>query len=127
MSAPVTTPETPLTQRQAEVLEAIRSLTAMHGYPPTIRELCAVLGISSPNGVYCHLPPLKKRGLITQEAKLSRSIRIVGDADPVIRERDRCARLVEAHLADNAVVRKLLAEIRSGKSAEPVDNSESVM
>lgn len=53
-----------LTDRQKEVLEAIKSFTAENHYPPTVRELCAILGISSPRGVAKHLEALEKKGYI---------------------------------------------------------------
>lgn len=34
------------------------------GSSPTIRELCALLEISSPNGIMCHLKALSKKGVL---------------------------------------------------------------
>lgn len=45
----------PLTKRQYEILEFVNHFRGKHGYSPTIREIGAAFGISSPNGVMCHL------------------------------------------------------------------------
>ncbi len=62
-----------LTDRQLEVLQAIRQLSA-RGYPPTYRELCRALGIRSNNGVRDHLRALETKGAITRVEKQARSI-----------------------------------------------------
>jgi len=61
------------TDRQLEVLQAIRQLSA-RGYPPTYRELSAALGIRSNNGVRDHLRALENKGAITRAPGLARSI-----------------------------------------------------
>jgi repressor LexA len=65
-----------LTPRQREVFELIRSLITNRGYGPTVREIGEEFGISSPNGVMCHLKALEKKGLITREPNMSRAIQI---------------------------------------------------
>ena len=66
----------PLTARQSQVLEFIRYFIDDRGYPPTIREIGPQLGMTSYNGVVCHLLMLEKKGYITREEKLSRGIRL---------------------------------------------------
>jgi len=53
-----------LTARQREVLEAVREFQARIGYPPSIRELGKILGISSLRGVTIHLDAIEKKGWI---------------------------------------------------------------
>lgn len=65
-----------LTSRQREVFEFIRELITNRGYGPTVREIGDQFGISSPNGVMCHLKALEKKGLITREPNMSRAIQI---------------------------------------------------
>ena len=65
-----------LTTRQREVFEFIRDLITNRGYGPTVREIGDNFGISSPNGVMCHLKALEKKGLITREPNMSRAIQI---------------------------------------------------
>lgn len=56
-----------LTARQAEVLDTIYRYVACNGVLPTVRELCAELGIRSPNGVTLHLQLLRQAGAIEPE------------------------------------------------------------
>jgi repressor LexA len=65
-----------LTSRQREVFEFVRDLITNRGYGPTVREIGDNFGISSPNGVMCHLKALEKKGLISREPNMSRAIQI---------------------------------------------------
>lgn len=53
-----------LTKRQEEVLGFIREHLKEAGYPPTLRELCASLGIKGPKNAAKHLDALEKKGRI---------------------------------------------------------------
>lgn len=78
---------TPPTERQAEVLEAIVELTRRKGYPPSLRELGARVGLRSTNGVRDILVALERKGLLRFEARKSRSLRVIGSSqDPTTRE-----------------------------------------
>lgn len=65
-----------LTTRQKKVYMLIRDKILNRGYGPTVREIGAHFGISSPNGVMCHLKALEKKGLITREPNMSRAIQL---------------------------------------------------
>ena len=65
-----------LTRRQSEIYEFLVERIGT-GVPPTVREIGKRFEIGSPNGVMCHLKALEKKGYITREAVLSRSIRLV--------------------------------------------------
>lgn len=69
-------PPAKLTDRQSKVLEVIRNYCAENGYPPSIRELMPVLGVSSLRGVTIHLDALERKGWIRREST-SRSIQIL--------------------------------------------------
>lgn len=70
-----------VTQRQEQVLEAIRTYTAEHGYPPTLRDIARAMGIDSTNGVSDHLASLEAKGRISRTPKTARSIVVVGDPE----------------------------------------------
>lgn len=70
-----------LTKRQKAVYEFIRDKIQNRGYGPTVREIGDNFGISSPNGVMCHLKALEKKGIITREPNMSRAIQLI--AEPV--------------------------------------------
>ena len=43
-----------LTKRQEDTLNFIKSFMVEHGYPPTVREICEALGVSSPATIHAH-------------------------------------------------------------------------
>lgn len=69
-----------LTQRQRSIFDFIREKISGRGYGPTVREIGEEFGISSPNGVMCHLKALEKKGLITREPNMSRAIQLTAAA-----------------------------------------------
>lgn len=66
-----------MTKEQFNVFYAIQEYIIEHGISPTIRELSAILGKSSPSTIVYHLKKLKKDGYIDYDEKKSRTIRIV--------------------------------------------------
>jgi repressor LexA len=64
-----------LTQRQQMVLDYIRQSITDRGYPPTLREIGARMGIRSTNGVNDHLRALERKGYLTREDMKSRALR----------------------------------------------------
>lgn len=64
-----------LTARQEQVLSFIRQSIIDRGYPPTLREIGAHMGIRSTNGVNDHLRALERKGYLTREDMKSRALR----------------------------------------------------
>ncbi len=64
-----------LTSRQEQVLRFIRQSIHDRGYPPTLREIGAHMGIKSTNGVNDHLRALERKGYLTREDMKSRALR----------------------------------------------------
>ena len=71
-----------LTPRQEQVLEFIRESVRANGYPPTVREICAALDLSSPSTVHAHLANLERLGLIKRDPTKPRALDVVGDLRP---------------------------------------------
>src|ERR1700691_1368106 len=67
-----------LTQRQQMVLDFIQQSIHDRGYPPTLREIGARMGIRSTNGVNDHLRALERKGYLTREDMKSRALRPTG-------------------------------------------------
>jgi repressor LexA len=65
----------PLTARQAQVLEFIR--TNMAYYSPTVRQIAKELGIANHNAVFHHLNALEKKGRIRRVPGKSRNIEVI--------------------------------------------------
>ena len=71
-----------LTPRQQQVLDFIRESIRANGYPPTVREICAALDLSSPSTVHAHLANLERRGLIKRDPSKPRALDVVQDLRP---------------------------------------------
>lgn len=69
-----------LTNRQREILNFIRDMIVDRGYGPTLREIGERFAINSPNGIMCHIKALEKKGFITRERNLARSITLTNQA-----------------------------------------------
>jgi len=68
------------TKRQQEVLDFITEYLDDHAYPPTIRELALHFSISV-KGAQDHVTALKKKGLLRQGDKKSRTMELVRNRD----------------------------------------------
>jgi repressor LexA len=69
------TMEKPATERQRRILEVIRAFTAEHGYPPSVREIGELVGLSSSSTIHAHLKALERRGLISRDPTKPRALR----------------------------------------------------
>ncbi|WP_059043995.1 LexA family protein [Paenibacillus rubinfantis] len=56
----------PLSQRQTEALEIIKSFVAQNGYPPTVREIGENLGLQSSSTAFNLLEQLVKKGYVSK-------------------------------------------------------------
>jgi repressor LexA len=61
--------DTPLTEKQNQIYAYIRKHNETKGFPPARRDISDAFGISSPNGVMCHLKALQKKGYINRVEK----------------------------------------------------------
>lgn len=78
MSDPTLDPT--LTQRQMQILDVIRDGVRKRGFPPSIREIGAHIGVASSSTVHNHLRQLEEKGYIRRDPSRSRSIEIIGGA-----------------------------------------------
>ena len=67
--------EKPATERQRRILEVIRTFTAEHGYPPSVREIGERVGLSSSSTIHAHLKALERRGLLSRDPTKPRALR----------------------------------------------------
>jgi repressor LexA len=65
------------TPRQKEVFNFILEALEERGYPPSIREICEELNLSSTRGALRHLEALEKKGFISRSPG-ARAIRVLG-------------------------------------------------
>ncbi len=70
-----------LTKRQAKVLAVISRSIADRGYPPTLREIAAAMGIKGTNGISDHLMALERKGHLRRDPMRSRGIVLTSQRD----------------------------------------------
>lgn len=63
-----------LTQKQQNIYDYIVAFTASHGYPPSVREIGAAMGLKSPSTVHFHMKGLEEAGYIIKTEGKTRAI-----------------------------------------------------
>ena len=71
---------TGLTDKDFEILDFIRSQIDLNGYPPTIREICASVGLRSPATVHARLGKLEAAGYIKRSSSKNRSMSLLKES-----------------------------------------------
>ncbi len=70
-----------LSDREQRILEYMKEYLAKWGYPPTVRDIAAALGIKSTSTVHKAIAALEEKGCIKKQAGKRRALDIVG-AEP---------------------------------------------
>lgn len=63
-----------ITPKQQKIYDFIQSFTAEYGYPPSVREIGAAMGLKSPSTVHFHLKGLEEAGMIVKAEGKTRAI-----------------------------------------------------
>lgn len=71
----------PLSDRQQQVLDFLTATVNDRGYPPSVREICEAVGLSSPSTVHSHLSSLVKAGYIRRDPSKPRAIEILTETE----------------------------------------------
>ncbi|MDR3239460.1 MAG: transcriptional repressor LexA [Clostridiales bacterium] len=69
----------PLSKKQEQILNFLKNEIRQKGYPPTVREICNAVELSSTSTVHTHLDALEKKGYIKRSPTKNRSIEILED------------------------------------------------
>lgn len=100
-----------LTKRQNEILTYIKKYMVSHGYPPTIREIGADLGVSSPATIHAHLANLESKGFIKKEDTKNRAIELLVENEYAIKD-------------EEVVSVPLLGKITAGSPIEAIERPD---
>lgn len=65
-------------EKQQEILNYIEQYSAINGYPPTVREIGAAVGLNSPSTVHGYIRRLERDGKIEKTEGSSRALRLKG-------------------------------------------------
>ncbi|WP_301859965.1 transcriptional repressor LexA [uncultured Megasphaera sp.] len=68
-----------LTTRQKQILEYIRECVHTFGYPPSVREICKHVGLSSTSTVHGYLNRLEEQGFIRRDPAKNRTIELLDE------------------------------------------------
>ena len=101
------------TKRQEEIYDFVVRYSRRHGYPPTVREIGAEVGLASPSTVHGHLAKLEQAGYLRRDPTKPRAIELVGRA-----------RTHESDQAGNVAVLPLVGQIAAGGPLLAEENIE---
>lgn len=68
----------PLSGKRQEILDFMTAFARENGYPPTVREICKAVGLSSPSTVHSHLKILEDQGYLSKGARKPRALKLAG-------------------------------------------------
>lgn len=64
-------------QNQQKILDFIKKEIEQKGYPPSVREICAGVGLKSTSTVHAHLNHLEQQGLIRRDSTKPRALEVI--------------------------------------------------
>jgi len=64
-------------ENQKKILDFIKSEIEQKGYPPSVREICAAVGLKSTSTVHAHLNHLEEQGLIRRDSTKPRALEVL--------------------------------------------------
>jgi len=112
----------PLTRRQGEALQFIKSFVSKNGYPPTVREIGDHMGLQSPSTAFNILEILVRKGYI-KRGNRPRELQIVG-YESMAEKDEEIARLREAlvHIAGMDIIGSSAITMKSiaNRALEPI-------
>lgn len=74
-----------ISAKQQRILDYISEFSLAHGYPPSVREICAEMGLHSPSTVHAHLKKLQEAGYLEPSEHKSRALSPVSGPSMVSR------------------------------------------
>ena len=78
-----------LRTKQQQIYDYILAFTSENGYPPSVREIAAAVGLKSPSTVHFHMKGLEEAGVIVKAEGKTRAISLPGvSVGPVAEETD---------------------------------------
>lgn len=67
----------PLTDRQKQIYQFIKTTVHEKGYPPSVREIGNAVGLQSSSTVHGHLAKLQEKGYIKRDPTKPRAIEVI--------------------------------------------------
>ena len=115
-----------ISKRQMAIYEYICSYTRERGYPPSVREIGAAVGLASPSTVHMHLKVLQERGLIKRDSKKPRTIEVVDDQRSGSQQNVNLASPVQ-DVSSNSMSLPLIGRVAAGTPILAEQNVEETL
>ena len=115
-----------LGKRQLAIYDFIRTYSAEHGYPPSVREIGAAVGLASPSTVHMHLKVLEESGLIKRDSKKPRTIEVMDDRADKDDSQQPLAKVTE-DVASNVIRLPLVGRVAAGVPILAEQNVEETL
>ena len=97
-----------LTKRQKDILDTIKKMIAKNGFPPTVREIGAMVGLNSSATTHFHIKKLIEKGYLKQDATKNRTLELLVDNEYIEKD-DQVANI------------PLLGKVQAGNPIEAIE------
>lgn len=114
----------PISKKQQEILDYMKSEIISRGFPPSVREICEAVNLKSTSSVHAHLEALEKNGYIRKDATKPRAIEIIDDEFLNTRIRHMIPELETASPVEYANV-PVIGNVAAGQPLLAVEQIES--
>ncbi|MGB7051241.1 MAG: transcriptional repressor LexA [Acidimicrobiales bacterium] len=105
-----------LSNKRKEILDCIASSVADRGYPPSVREIGEVVGLTSSSTVHAHLAVLQREGYLRRDPTKPRAIEVCYDPSSKVIVESRPVRHVP-----------LVGEVAAGTGVLAQENIEELL
>lgn len=120
-------PKGKLGKRQRAIYEFICSYSEEHGYPPSVREIGAAVGLASPSTVHMHLKALEEMGLISRDPKKPRTIEVVSEHQGSPKDDGQKLASITQDLDRNMISLPLVGRVAAGMPILAEQNVEETL
>ena len=110
-----------LTKKQEEIYEYIKDHVQKRNYPPSVRDICAKVGLKSTSSVFTYLNDLEKLGLIRKDPAHPRAIEILNREGLSLENK-----VIHAEECQEDVQKECSESSSEGKSKEASQNEDTI-
>lgn len=105
-----------LSDKQIKIVQYIKDELTLRGYPPSIREICKAVGLSSTSSVHAHLNTLEEKGYIKKGSNKRRALELI-DVD------DICSNLPKKEIINVPII----GTVTAGQPILAVENVDDTL
>ena len=110
-----------LTKKQEEIYEYIKDHVQKRNYPPSVRDICAKVGLKSTSSVFTYLNDLEKLGLIRKDPAHPRAIEILNREGLSLEHK-----VIHAEERQEEAQKECSESSSEGKSKEASQNEDTI-